>query len=184
MDATLEVQPPPSSAAPAAVIPPTPEEIDGVIANYEVALKMTQDADRLLAGMKERLIFLVDHFGAVPAHAEQSKRISGRHHEATITFSTSYTVIEQGVTDLHDYLKQHALEKIFPRFFVAQIKHKLVDGARDVLRTMEMPKRVSERIAALVGLAIDVKTAAPSLKVKTVQPEKPARKPRGGKAGA
>ena len=29
--------------------------------------------------------------------------------------------------------------------------------------------------ASLVGLAIDVRTSAPSLKVKTVQPEKPVR---------
>lgn len=157
-------------------LPPSPQTIDEAIEAYNFALSLAKAADKAVDDEKAKLMFLVEHFGSVPAHAEQSKRLIGQHNEATITYSTSLTVNEAGVEALRQFLVKEKLdESMFPRFFAPTVKHKMVDGARDVLKGMSLSNRVREKISSLFGLSIEVRTSAPSLKVKTVQPEKPVR---------
>ena len=173
---TTNALPPPANLSQVAnANPPSPQTIDEAIEAYNFALSLAKAADKAVDDEKAKLMFLVEHFGSVPAHAEQSKRLIGVHTEATITWSTSFVVNEPGVEQLRDYLFGQNLGGLFGRFFAPVTKHKMVDGARDVLKTLTLSNRVRERIASLVGLAIDVRTSAPSLKVKTVQPEKPVR---------
>ncbi len=172
------------ATAPTPVITPTAFEIDTAIERYEYALLLGKAADRAIADEKAKLTALVESFGQVPAHAGQSKRLAGQHNEATITWSTSYTVIEERVEAFDVYLAAQGYRAIFGRFFSPVTKHKMVEGAHDVLKTLDLPNRIREKVAALVGLAIAVKTSAPSLKVKTIQPEKPARTKRAAKVAA
>jgi len=158
-----------------ATVAPTLTEIDSAIARFEAAQENARAAAKIVDDEKAKLIFLVQSYGSVPAHAEQSKRLVGTHNEATITWSTSFTVSETGVDVLHLYLAENCMSSLFGRFFAPVTKYKMVEGARDVLKTLTLSNRHREKIAQLVGLAIDVKTSAPSLKVKTIQPEKPVR---------
>ena len=163
---------------------PTPDGIDQAIADYELAVRTAKVYQDAADGLKNQLILLVDAFGQVPPHAEQSKRLEGRRNSATITRGTTVTVNEPGVAELACYLSDEGLFDLFPRFFVPQTRHTLVEGATDVLKSVKLARRVEEKIASLFGRSILVKSKAPSLKVETIQPEKPARKPRGGKAVA
>ena len=154
---------------------PTLAEIDAAIYDFEAAQQIARSAAEVVDQKKSTLLTMVDSFGSIPAHAEQSKRLIGTHNEATITFATSVSVSETGVDIFHRYLAENCMASIFGRFFTPVTKHKMVDGANDVLKTLTMSNRHRAKIAQLFGLAIDVKTSAPSLKVKTIQPEKPVR---------
>lgn len=178
----LEALTPADPPAPSSILPPTPEEIDDWIDGYERLTAIARTADLEVKGAKEHLIFLVDSFGQVPPHAEQSRRLVGRHHEATVTRGTTVTVNEAAVDDFEAFLDSKGFGGLFARFFKPQTKHTLVEGARDVLKSIKLPRRIEETIASLFGRSIDVKSNAPSLKVKTFEIEKPTRTRKTGKA--
>jgi hypothetical protein len=161
---------------------PTPEWIDRIITEYLRAQERVREAETIADNWKKSLTSLVDHHGHVPPHAEQSKRLAGRHNVATLTRGTTVSVNEPSVTQFLAYLSEQGYADLFPRFFAAQTKHVLVEGARDVLKTLKLARRVEEKIASLFGKAFDVKSKSPSLKVELVAAEKPQRKPRGKKA--
>ena len=171
-------------AAPANVKPPTPDEIDAAIVEYESAQRLVKAAQETADGVKQRLIFLVDHFGEMPAQATASHRLAGRHNEAVVTRGVTTTVNEPAVADFEEYLESKGRLELFARFFAVETKHSIVSGAVDVLKTIQLPKMIEEKLFQLYGRTITVKTKSPSLKVSIITPEKPARKPRGGKAAA
>jgi hypothetical protein len=156
----------------------TPQQIDLLIADYECAtadLVIVRERAQML---KDDLIALVDRFGSAPETAKKSKRWSGLIHTATITFSTTTTVNEAGVSKLRAFLESKNLLALFPRFFALILpavyvppppRHRQLDGVNEVLKTLDAPlgKRIEEQLSALCGKAIDSKTNAPSLRIAT-----------------
>ena len=164
--------------------PPTPDEIDRLITDFDSAQRMVAAAKEVESEVKQRLIHLVQEHGQMPATATASKRLAGRHNEAVVTTGTTTTVNENAVADFEEFLDSKRLLDYFPRFFAVQTKHTLVDGARDVLATITLPKTIEDKLFQLFGRTVDVRTKAASLKVNVILPEKPTRKPRAGKAAA
>jgi hypothetical protein len=169
-----------------AVLSLTPDEIDAEIAFYRNAQECLKAAQATADQYRDRLVFLADNFGTVPAHAEQSLRLAGRRNTVTVTRGTTVTVNEPAVQDLELYIYGNfgAKSGIFQRLFAATTKHTLVEGARELLKTLSLPRRTEEKVLSLFGRCIDLKSKSPSVKVEIVKPEKPARKPRAGKAAA
>ncbi len=163
---------------------PNPEFIDGVIAEYEAARAIAEAADARTREAKDRVTYMTELYGYAVPGAEQSKRIDGRRNSATITRSTTVTVNPVAVTEFEIYLQQIDHHKLFDRLFTRTVKYALREGAQDVLRGFEIGRRVSERIHSLFGKAFEVRTNAPSLKVKLIEPETPVRKGRGKKEAA
>jgi hypothetical protein len=165
------------------VLQPTPDEIDAEIAFYKNAMACLKAAEETANQYKAKLIFLVDSFGTVPAHAEQSRRLAGRRNTVTVTRGTSVNVNEPAVADLRDYLGPLGLG-IFEHLFAVSTKHTLRDGARELLKKLSLPRRTEEKVLGLFGKCIDPKSKAPSVKVEVIKPEKPARKPKAAKKAA
>jgi len=163
------------------LVPPSPEQIDSYIAQYEYAKKVLDEAREAAETEKDKLVFLADNFGHRPAHAEQSLRLQGLRNAAVVTRSTTVVVDEAAVIELQK--ETCDIPAIFPRLFAARTKHTLIEGARDVLKALDLPRRKHERVLALFGKCFDVKTNAPGLKVEVIKPQKPAKKPRGSKPG-
>ena len=168
-----------AASALASVLPPTPEEIDQAILDFESAQRLQKAAKETFDQVRDRLVFLADSFGHRPAHAEQSLRLLGKRNTVTVTRGTTVSVDESAVLDFELFLSNAGLYTgLFPKFFARQIKHSLIEGAKDVLKTITLPRRTEEKIASLFGRCVDLKTKAPTVKVDTITPEKPARKPR------
>jgi hypothetical protein len=169
-----------------AALPPTPDEIDSAILFYKNAKACFAAAKKTMEAEQETLVKLVDKYGHRPAGAEQSIRMAGRRNTVTITRGTTVTVDEQAVEVLDNYLGPLLIgaSRIFDRLFAKQTTHKLLKGASEFLKEVDFPQRTEEKILSLFGRCIDVKTNAPSVKVKVIKAEKPARKARGGKVAA
>ena len=161
----------------------TPVEIDALISDFESAQRLLKAAKDTHDAVKDRLINLVEERGHSYAGAEQSLRLEGRHNFATVTTGKQTTIFEPAVIELRNYLGELGGD-IFEHLFAAQTRHTLVESGRDVLRRLQLPKRTDEKVMALYGKCYDVKPKSPTLKIDTIQPEKPARKPRGSKAAA
>ncbi len=164
------------------MLPPTVAEIDFMIQNYETIKTTYEVAKAELDRARDHMILMVEKFGHRPPHAEQSKRLHGTRNTATATTGTSVVVNESAVYDLQLYLVD--LPAIFSRLFNRQTKHTLVEGAHDVLKEIELPRRKHEKILSLFGRCIEIKTKAPSLKIEIVKAEKPTAKPRSNKGVA
>lgn len=169
-------------ATPAAPVPPTPAEIDSLAREYAstsaavaFATGMLGTANRAHSETKVRFIAMVEAFGF--RHTEKSKRLLGAHSIATTTTGTLLTVNGTAVTTFKEYLDTCGhTPALTDRFFQAHTSYSLVDGPADVLRTLDLPKRIATKIASLVGLCFNVTTKAPSLKVENFVTEKPEKK--------
>jgi hypothetical protein len=166
-----------------AVLPPTPDEIDAEIAFYQNALACAKQAQEIADKYKASLVLLADHFGSRPEGAEQSLRLQGRRNTLTVTRGTTVAVNEQAVADLKHYLGDLGLQ-IFEQLFRPQTTHKLVEGARSLLKKLSMPRRAEEKVLSLFGRCIDVKPKAPAVKVEVIKPEKPLKKSKPAKKAA
>ena len=167
-----------------ATTPPTPEDVDTKIALYEEAKRNYKAAKKVMDDAEEVVVQLADKWGHPAPGAERSTRLEGKRNEATVTRGTTIVINETAVAAFRAFLFGNKLEGLFPKFFAAETKHKLVKGARDVVKGVQLAQRVEEKLASLFGRAFDVKTNEPSLKVKTITPEKPVRAKRTAKAGA
>ena len=176
-----------------AALPPTPDEIDAEISFYNNAQECLKAAQKTADDYKARLVFLADAFGKTPAHAEQSIRLAGRRNTVTVTRGTTVTVNEPAVHDLELYIYGNLGVKsgIFQQLFATTTKHTLVEGARELLKKLSLPRRTEEKVLSLFGRCIDLKSKSPSVKVEIIKPEKPARtasrgsrKARAGKVAA
>ncbi len=156
----------------------TLDELDECLAEFEQRELDAAAGEKRVKAAKVALITLVRAHGSVPPDAAQSKRLVGRRNIATVTVGNSTTVFEPAVDDLGTYCAEHKLDGIFERLFATEVSHKLIDGARNVLGTVQLPKRTHEKLLSLFGRCFDVKPKAPSLTVSVIKPEKPARKPR------
>ena len=166
-------------------VPPTPEAIDAAIREYEELQEWLKDVEADVQKAKTYVIALVEGYGHPVPGSEQSRRLLGRRNEATVTRANTTTVNEEKVHDLLAYLStDESTLLLFHRLFERQVKHRLVGGARDVLASVEMPRRVADKVMALFGKCFDVKPNAPSLKVRVIKPTKASKKQKAGKAGA
>jgi hypothetical protein len=164
-------------------VAPTPAQIDALVREYSAsaaavafATGMLGTANKAQSEIKARLIVMVEGFGF--RHTEKSKRLLGAHSIATTTTGTLLSVDAAAVNTLKAYLDSSDVPQLTERFFSAHTSYSLVDGPADVLRTLDLGKRMATKIASLVGLCFKVTTKAPSLKVESVTPEKPERTPR------
>lgn len=161
------------------------DEIDACIEEVESSERILTAAKKINDSHKAALIVLVRANGSVPDGAPQSKRILGRRNIATVTIGTSTTVNEDAVGDLKAYLGDDSIGAwLFPKLFAAETKHKLVDGARNVLAGIGLPKRTHEKVLSLFGRCFDINAKSPVLKISVIKPEKPARQPRSKKVAA
>ena len=136
-------------ARPSAVLPPTPDEIDTEISFYNNAAECLKAAQKTCDDYKARLVFLADHFGARPEGAEQSLRLSGRRNTLTSpaalrSRSTSRpSAISRAISASWACPSSSSSS---PR----KTTHKLVEGARSLLKKLSMPRRAEERVLALL----------------------------------
>jgi len=163
------------AAAKQSTTPPTLDQIDEAIALYEVAKVNQKAAKKVVDDAEEAVVKMVDSFGHSPEKAERSKRLEGRRNVATVTRGTTISIDETSVLGLRSYLFDQKLEGLFPLFFAPETSHKLVAGAKDVLKKFKLQERVEQKIASLFGRTFDVKTNSPSLKVQVIKAEKPVR---------
>ena len=163
--------------------PLTIDQIDECILEFESSQRLFAAAKAAHDEAKQQLIQIVQAHGSTPAGAGQSTRIVGRRNNATVTVGTTTTVNEEEIRNLAEFLSQVGKEDVFYQLFATEIKHKLIDGARNVVGAITLPKRVHDKVLSLFGRCFDVKPKAPALKVDVIVPEKPARKARAKKGG-
>jgi hypothetical protein len=175
---TTTAQPVPAEFATA----PTPKEIDALVRDYAEAQAAVQAAARVMKTasvaqdqIKARLTLLVESFGL--RHTEKSKRLTGLHNFATTTTGTRVSIDQTAVTSFKTYLDSSQRPELVDRFFSAHTSYSLVEGPADVLRTLDLGKRATTRIASLVGLCFKILTNAPSLKIDLVVPDKGTKTP-------
>lgn len=157
---------------------PTVDQIDACVADYESAERLFRAAQETRDTAKLAMIALVERHGSPVPNAEQSKRLVGRRNTATITTGTVIAINEDQVEELERYLMDELRYDVFNKLFATERKHKLIDGARNVLAGIQMPRRIHEKVLSLFGRCFDIKPKSPSLKTTSIQPEKPARTPR------
>jgi len=184
MTAALEFDPQLHPAPPEPAPKPTPEEIDAEILFFQNAQACYRAAKETMEAAQKKLVLVVDLHGTRPPHAEQSIRLAGRRNAVTVTRGTTVTVHEPAVEELENYLCEQVAEGIFERLFARQITHRLVEGARELLKTLSLSRRTEEKVLSLFGKCVDLKTKAPTVKIEVIQPEKPARKPRASRKAA
>lgn len=160
------------------------DEIDECIVELEGAERLYKAAKETYDEVKETLIALAQTHGTVPAGAGQSKRLLGRRNVITITTATSTTISESAVEELLAYLVNEKKQWLFGQLFASETKHKLIDGARNVLASFDLPKRTHEKVLSLFGRCFDIKPKSPSLKYDLIVPVKLPKKPRAGKVAA
>ena len=160
---------------------PTPEEIDAYAKRHQEAKIAKIAADQSFAAIEQEGFAMVANFGTMPQTAEKSRRLAGRYAELTVTKSDTVTVIPDRVRDFEDALTVNGYGELFGRFFAAETKYSIVDGAESVLKTLQISKRLAARIFALFGRSISIRTKKPSLKVTITDPEKPKKARRAKK---
>jgi hypothetical protein len=174
------------AAAPAEERParPTPEAIDETARLYINAKIAVKEAQAELESFEQECIDMVTLYGIVPPNAEKSRRLNGRFAELTVTKSDQLTLIDDRVDVLKEALEANGHSEIFDKLFTLHSKWEVVKGAAAALKTVQLPKRLAEKVMNLWGRCIDVKAKKPSLKVVMADPAKPAKKRRAKKGGA
>lgn len=152
---------------------PTPAQVDALIRRYaEAQSEVKGQADEMKAAserldaIKGELVELVQRFGS--RHTEKSTRIQGNHSSAMVTVGTRVSIDADAVEDFRLYLQEKNLDGVAPRFFTERVTYQLVDGPREVLKTLDLGARIRTKISGLLGRCFQVKTNAPSLKVDFV----------------
>lgn len=171
------------SAAPAINPParPTAEQIDQIAATLHALGILAAEADGNFAEAEKNAVDLVLAFGTVPAHAENSRVLSGTYNELMVIIGNRITIDESRVQDLKAALEANSFGHLFPYLFLPRVRHELVKDADKAILAAGMPKRLTEKVQALYGRCFDAQKKSPSLKVKTIV-EKPAKKKREPKA--
>jgi hypothetical protein len=162
------------------VIPPTPEQIDELAAKRELALAAASESDIVLGTIETELIALVQMFGTVPAHAENSRELAGRYWELMVTIGNTVNIDPARVQDVKEALEANGFGQVFANLFAPRIRYELVKDADKAILAAGMNKRLTEKVQALFGRCFEAKKKSPALKVKKIV-EKPAKKSRAKK---
>jgi hypothetical protein len=161
-----------------AVRAPSAKEVDKLVEEFAAAQLVASTAgeafraaNELAGEVKARLVAMVEAHGF--RHTEKSKRLAGLHTTATTTTATRVSIDDAAVEHFRGYLAACEFPELAKQFFVAHTSYSLVQGPGEVLKGLELAKRVRTKIAALVGLCFQVKTNAPSLKIDVAEAVKP-----------
>ncbi len=155
---------------------PTPEAIDDLAARVAIARVDVLIAQRAAQALEKEAIGWVNIWGAVPAHAEKSRRLAGKLNELTVTKSDALTIVDERVVALKEALEANGYGDYFKKLFTLRSKYEVVEGAEAALKSESLPKRLSEKVLNLWGRCISVKPKKPSLKLTIADPAKPAKK--------
>jgi hypothetical protein len=154
--------------------PPTPRQIDALIAQYAEAQKQAQAlgatallVNRAVGEKKDALTALVEKWGA--RHTEKSKRLEGHHNTATTTTASKSTIDDAAVEKLRVYLGTTETPELAGEFFVAHTSYSLVSGPDEKLKTLTMATRLRTKVTGLIKDCFKIKTGAPSLKVELAE---------------
>ena len=158
----------------------TLQAIDDKIIAYETAL-----ADKAVLGkradqLKAELVKLVEDAGSKPANAKSMKRLSGVKRSASLTYSTTTLVNEEGVGKLRAFLESKDLATLFGRFFELQTPpvyvpppptHRRLDSPDLVFENMpsQLGARIRAKVFELYGRAITQRPNQPSLKIEAAK---------------
>jgi len=155
---------------------PTPEFIDELAGRYQTAKANKLAATKAQEAIEAEAIDLVMNWGAVPAHAEKSRRLNGRLAELTVTKADIITINDERVETLREALEANGRGEYFKKLFALRSKYEIVEGAESALKQESLPKRLAEKVLNLFGRCITVKPKKPSLSVTIADPAKPAKR--------
>jgi hypothetical protein len=161
---------------------PTPEQLDELARLYLEAKLVALTAAEAFKDVENKAIALVKEWGAVPAHAEKSRRLAGKLSEFTVTKADTLTIVDERVDALKEALEANGFGAFFGKLFAERRKWEVVEGAEAALKAESLPKRLAEKVLNLWGRCITVKPKKPSLKVVIADPARPAK--RAKKEGA
>ena len=158
------------SQPPAPRRPPAPSQIDALIEEYaalQSSLLQQRDVQRSLQETcDERKAKLLEWIEAYGVHStSKSRRLQGLHHCAVATTGTLVQVDDAACDAFRGYLEKNLPEGAAERFFTRQVSYHIVKGPDDVLRALELPARIRNRVSELVRACFRVTTKAPSLRV-------------------
>lgn len=162
-----------------ATAPPTPAQIDTLIANYEAQQALADKAQAVADSLEAEIVDYVRAYGTHPEGASQSLRLAGVRNQATVTMAVTRSLHVPSILKLRDYMKMQSLVYLFKKMFAEETRYTLIDGARDVFAEVDLPKTTREKALQLFGMCIDVKDRKPSLKVVAIKPaavKQPRRK--------
>ncbi|MFP5268477.1 MAG: hypothetical protein ACLGQU_14080 [Acidobacteriota bacterium] len=150
--------------------PPAPRQIDALIEEYaalQSSLLQQRDVQRSLQEKcderKAKLLEWIEAYGV--HHTGKSCRLHGLHHSAVATTATLVQVDEAACDAFRGYLEKTLPEGAAERFFTRQVSYHIVKGPDEVLRTLELPARIRNRVSELVRACFRVTAKAPSLRV-------------------
>jgi hypothetical protein len=153
-----------------------PVTIDEQAKQYLILRTRAALLDEELDRAKERLLFLVREFGAVPPKAEKSKRVSGELYQVTATYGSSTSVDTAAaermiLTLIKCGVPQEEAVKFFSALFTFQPKYALASNAVKVIAG-KLPKRAPRNLRDLFNRAVKVTPKAPTLSVDEIEKAK------------
>lgn len=156
---------------------PAPRQIDALIEAYaslQSALLEQRAVQRELQEQcderKAELLELIEAYGV--EHTGKSRRLQGLHHSAMATVGTLVQVDDQACESFRGYLEKTLPGGIAERFFSRHVTYQIVKGPDEVLRSLELPARVRNKVSELVRACFRVTAKAPSLRVDLADIEK------------
>lgn len=158
--------------------PPSPREIDFLVARFEKLRDEAELADEAYENAKAELIELVQELGSVPAGAESSIRLEGLTTVLTVTTGSTIALKDTEVLELWSAMNANQQPDLFHSMFGTRTKYELRKGAENELRTAQLPQRMFEKFMKLYARCFDVKKKSPSLKVERIGE---AKKKKGGR---
>jgi hypothetical protein len=166
--------------------PPTPDEVDNLCLAYDKAAADVEAAETKRDAAKAPLLAQVRAYGAVPANAERTRRLTGVMYGADSTTSTSIEVNEPAVDAFRSKLIQHRKSKLFAEIFEATTKHSLREGSSELLKLgiQAMPEAERAELLLLYAQCFSPKTKAPSLTVYLVAALRAKEDKKAAKAAA
>ena len=158
----------------------THEQIDQKIDEYETAIADEAILTKRVKDLKAKIVTLVETSGTVPANAKSMKRLSGLKKSASLSYSSTITVKEDGVSKLQTFLESKGLGSFFGKFFELQTPPVYVPPppAHRRLKTPDvvledLPKEVKTptriKIFALYAMCLSSKPNNPSLKIEAAK---------------
>jgi hypothetical protein len=163
------------------LVRPTPDQIDELAEYWFAAAKTLVEAKKAFDAIDNVGIAMVEHFGVVPAKAENSRRLEGKFTIFTVTVGNTTTIDEERVIAVRDALRANQFEPIFYNLFKERTRHEMVKDAALAILAAGMPKRLTETVQRLFSRCFSTTKKAPSLRVNRLV-EKPAKQPRKRKA--
>lgn len=156
---------------------PSARQIDALIEEYaalQSALLKERATQRTIQEKcderKAELLEVIEGFGV--DHTEKSRRIQGLHHSAMATVGTLVQVDDAACESFREYLERTLPGEVAEKFFCRHVSYQIVKGPDEVLRSLDLPTRVRNKVSELVRACFRVTAKAPSLRVELADVEK------------